>query len=77
MAFSTNLQVNIKARISPPLGLRPRFIVRELRIAEIEEAIIRYQDDGRTIPDNWKEELADLMIDQINYRRSQPNEFQK
>lgn len=44
----------------PPLGLRPRFIVAEHRVREIDEAIQRYAEAGWDIPAAWVEERADL-----------------
>jgi hypothetical protein len=37
----------------PPLGLRPRFIADEDRLSEVEGAIVRYQDAGKPVPDEW------------------------
>jgi hypothetical protein len=45
---------------APPLGLRPRFIVAELRAREIVNAMERYFDAGKSSPDEWHEELAEL-----------------
>lgn len=44
----------------PPLGLRPRFIVAELRAQEIVVAMERYHDAKKEIPQEWHEELAEL-----------------
>lgn len=45
-----------------PLGLRPRYIVVEQRIAEIAQAIERYAKAGVPTPAEWMDELADLNI---------------
>jgi hypothetical protein len=37
----------------PPLGLRPKFVVDELRVREIKEAIVRYLDGFEEIPHKW------------------------
>ena len=44
----------------PPIGLRPRFIYEEHRIEEIEEAMGRYRDAGKTVPKEWTEEHNEL-----------------
>jgi hypothetical protein len=44
----------------PPLGCRPRFIVAELRARELVSAMERYFDAGKSSPDEWHEELAEL-----------------
>ena len=48
---------------APPIGLRPRAIVDALRIKEILEAMVRYSDDGKYIPQEWVEELACLNME--------------
>jgi hypothetical protein len=45
----------------PPLGLRPRFIVAEHRVAEIDAAIQRYEDAGWEVPAVWTAERAELL----------------
>ena len=45
----------------PPLGLRPRHIVDELRQTEILNAYDRYTDAGIPIPTAWKNEYAELI----------------
>jgi hypothetical protein len=45
---------------APPLGLRPRFIVAELRAQEIVEAMGRYFEAKKAIPQDWHDELAEL-----------------
>lgn len=49
-----------KKIVKPPLGLRPRWVVDELRMNEISEAITRYMNAGRDIPDEWLEEWQEL-----------------
>ena len=44
----------------PPLGLRPRWLVEELRIQEILEACTRYAQRSVAIPPEWLAELAEL-----------------
>ena len=43
-----------------PIGLRPKYIIDELRTQEILEAMLRYSKAGKTIPLTWMEELAEL-----------------
>lgn len=44
----------------PPLGLRPLFIARDIRIDEITHAMMRYTEGGLEIPFEWIQELLDL-----------------
>jgi hypothetical protein len=41
----------------PPLGLVPRFIRDEARVKEIIEAIARYNEVGKPVPQEWLDEL--------------------
>ena len=50
-----------KPAAKPPIGLRPEFIWRELRIEEILEAMERYCEAKMTVPPIWIEELRDHM----------------
>jgi predicted phosphohydrolase len=45
----------------PPLGITPRFILRGRRIEEICKAIIRYNNADIDIPEEWIDELNDLI----------------
>lgn len=45
---------------APPLGLRPKRIVAQLRRKEIDEAIHRYVVAGKDLPLEWLEELVEL-----------------
>lgn len=47
--------------IKPPLGLRPRFIVKRQRIIEIFEAMLRYVDADKKVPKKWRKELEALL----------------
>jgi len=44
----------------PPLGLRPRYVVNQMRQQEILEAMQRYAHAGAVIPRHWLDELLDL-----------------
>lgn len=44
----------------PPLGLMPRRIWDEKRRMDITEAMLRYSEVGKKIPDEWIEELLFL-----------------
>lgn len=48
----------------PPLGLRPRYIVTSQRVHEILEAMTRYAEHCKPIPEEWLEELRDLNASQ-------------
>jgi hypothetical protein len=54
----------------PPLGLRPRWLVAEQRIAEIKAAMNRYIEANEPIPSEWLEELHELLTYLRNRRRS-------
>lgn len=45
----------------PPIGLRPRIIWLNERAMEITEAIERYQEVGKEVPERWNIELAWVM----------------
>lgn len=45
----------------PPIGLRPRIIWLNEREMEITEAIERYQEAGKEVPEVWRMELAWIM----------------
>jgi hypothetical protein len=47
----------------PPLGLTPRYVVRQQRIAAILGAIYRYTDANISVPPEWISELHDLIFD--------------
>ena len=42
----------------PPLGLRPAWIVAHFRVVEILDAMRRYSEVGKQIPDKWIVELG-------------------
>lgn len=48
----------------PPIGVKPRIIHVENRIAEIGRAIMMYADSGTQIPKELVEELQGLTIAQ-------------
>jgi hypothetical protein len=43
--------------VKPPLGLRPRWIAEEQRLAEIASAADRYIEAGKPVPSPWIEEM--------------------
>ncbi len=45
----------------PPLGLTPKYICDETRVAEIQAAIERYTAAGKAIPGEWNLELDALL----------------
>ncbi len=51
----------ISTKPKPPIGLRPRFIADEMRVAEILQAVINYGMCHREIPDEWLDELRELL----------------
>ena len=43
----------------PPLGLVPRYIRDEQRAREIIDAMLRFIDNGKPVPREWIDELAE------------------
>ncbi|MDF2881517.1 MAG: hypothetical protein K0R54_2074 [Clostridiaceae bacterium] len=69
---NVNANINLNCRCSfepiferPPLGLKPRRICLEERIAEIQNAINRYVEARKPIPKEWTEELSE-QINKLN-----------
>ncbi len=52
----------------PPVGLRPKWIMQEKRLIEIQEAMRRYIEANMIIPAEWTEEYNELVVE-INKRR--------
>ena len=57
-----NMEEEVKYE-KPPLGLVPRFVVAQKRACDILDAMRRYAGAGMEIPDEWRDELADLLDD--------------
>lgn len=51
----------VPLHVKPPLGIEPRFILRDKRIKEIREAINRYTESNIQIPITWIEEYNQLI----------------
>lgn len=45
----------------PPLGLMPKDKHREMRLQEIKDAMHRYLDAGKAIPQEWTDEYNELV----------------
>lgn len=60
-----------QAPVKPPLGLRPRFIVLEERLSEINEAIDRYREAEIAIPSEWLDEKNAILytLDRLAFNR--------
>ncbi|MBL4753747.1 MAG: hypothetical protein JKY52_09180 [Flavobacteriales bacterium] len=54
----------VKQDARPALGLMPRKLFEEQRIADIGGAIIRYAARGEVVPREWMAELDDLVNNQ-------------
>ena len=50
----------------PPIGLKPRFICDEQRKVQVLEAMLRYSEARKHIPEEWLQELLEL-----NYKGKQ------
>jgi hypothetical protein len=44
----------------PPLGVPPKWLRQEQRLAELNEAVVRYRQEALPIPNDWLEEIRDL-----------------
>lgn len=44
----------------PPIGVKPRYIHDEQRSRDLTEAIVRYLNEGLTIPSEWVDEYNEL-----------------
>jgi len=47
----------------PPIGLKPRALATKDRALEILEAMNRYVNEGRPVPEYWREELNEKLAD--------------
>lgn len=56
----------VNAVKKPPLGIRPKFVVRHERKKEIIDAVIRYVNDNRQIPEEWIKEYNELIEEDKN-----------
>jgi hypothetical protein len=59
----------------PPVGLRPRFVVVEERIHEIQEAVKRYVSANKAVPAEWLSELDEhtqFLSRDLSLERSKP-----
>ena len=55
-AMEDEVETVIRKMVKSPLGLMPRQLHIESRMNDIREAIVRYQDAGMEIPQEWIEE---------------------
>lgn len=53
----------------PPLGITPRFVIEERRIAEIQNGINRFIDAKHPIPIEWIEELNEYFNQQVKFEQ--------
>jgi hypothetical protein len=53
----------------PVIGLIPRKFHEENRITALMEAITRYLSDGRMIPEEWHDELNDLLYNRVERKQ--------
>ena len=49
----------------PPIGLRPEWLAKEMRLNEVKEALWRYFEAGLGIPIEWVQEYNEL-IDNVS-----------
>jgi hypothetical protein len=53
-------QNGLRTNEAPPLGLRERWVVDELRLQEIHEAVFRFFQAGQAIPGKWLDEYKEI-----------------
>jgi len=51
----------IEEDIKPPLGLKPKRVHDIHRVNDIIDAIKRYINTDKVVPDDWRDELDDLL----------------
>lgn len=56
----------VKSPSKPPIGVIPRKFHEENRITALTEAINRYLSDGRLLPEEWVDELNELLYNRID-----------
>jgi hypothetical protein len=54
-------KLNESGPIRPPLGIKPHYIWIDERVHEVASAIARYSETKTPVPNEWYEELADLL----------------
>ena len=55
----------------PPIGLRPKYIARQMRIEEIKAAIMRYLVSDMEIKREWIEEYNQLVQEDMKWKNMQ------
>ena len=60
----------------PPLGLMPEIIHKEQRHIEVCEAIKRYEDAGKEIPEEWRNERLKLFAEILEYRNQKSKQVE-
>lgn len=70
MATEKSVTVEIKIRTAkPPLGVKPRWLHDYERMADLAEAMHRYEKAGYPVPPEWLEEFVELtrrMVERYN-----------
>jgi hypothetical protein len=56
----------VKVITKPPIGIIPRKFHEENRISDLMCAIEKYLSDGRSIPEEWVDELNELLYNRID-----------
>lgn len=65
-----------ESAIPAPLGLIPRYIRDEHRMAEIDQAMLRYAIAQKKIPIEWHEERTELVV-RLNAFYNRPKRAEK
>jgi hypothetical protein len=61
LRYASEANAKEKRPEKPPIGLKSRFIVDRQRISEILGAMGRYNSADKAIPEEWMDELSDLV----------------
>ena len=57
---------------NPPLGLKPRWLADEHRLADVDAALERYKEAGMIPPSEWLDERRDLVRSLLQHRPTDP-----
>ena len=62
----------VPAPEKPPLGCKPRWLMDEERLHDLEAATKRYEEDGRSVPSEWRAEIREIVVRQKQRIESAP-----
>ncbi len=65
-------QQPVPAPEKPPLGCKPRWLMDEERLHDLEAATKRYEEDGHSVPSEWRAEIREIVVRQKQRTESAP-----